>query len=141
MASRFFSGRGLTVHEMDKEIQKLVAWEKNRFGYYEDTTAAEVAVVAREYFKLKAVVDNNVTVANIKKHIAQNHLVLVPAAGRVLPNPYFRRPGPLYHMLVIRGYTKDKFITNDPGTKRGEDYLYSYGVMMDAIHDWNGGDV
>lgn len=136
MAARFFAGQKLSAKEMDDEIKKLVAWQKKRFGYYEDTTAVEVAAVARDYFKLKAQVDYTVTAANIKKHIAQNHLVLVPAAGRILPNPYFRRPGPLYHMLVIRGYTKDRFITNDPGTKRGRGFLYKYQDLLRAVHDW-----
>ena len=45
-------------------------------------------------------------------------------------------------MLIIKGYTKEgNFITNDPGTRRGADFIYSPGVLMNAIHDWNGGDV
>lgn len=137
MAAAFFDNKkNLSAKEMDHAIKQLVAWEQKRFGYYQDTTAAEVATIAREYFKLNAQVDYTVTAANIKKHLAQNHLVLVPAAGRVLPNPYFRRPGPLYHMLVIRGYTKNRFITNDPGTKRGKGFFYKYNDLLRAVHDW-----
>ncbi len=45
-------------------------------------------------------------------------------------------------MLVLRGYTKDGYvITNDPGTKRGAQYAYRWSVLLNAIHDWNGGDV
>jgi len=65
----------------------------------------------------------------------------VPAAGRELGNPNFTDPGPLYHMLVVRGYTENNFITNDVGTRKGENYQYKYDVLMNAIHDWNGGDV
>jgi len=36
---------------------------------------------------------------------------------------------------------EDKFITNDPGTKRGENFAYKYQDLMNAIHDWNNGDV
>ena len=44
--------------------------------------------------------------------------VLLPAAGRLLRNPYFSGQGPLYHMLVVKGYTRDgKIITDDPGTR------------------------
>lgn len=136
MVARYFSGQTLTPAAMDEEIKKLVAWQKDRFGYYEDTTAAEVAQIGREYFNLNAELDYDVSVDNIKKYLSQNKLVLVPAAGRILPNPYFRGEGPLYHMLVIRGYTKDRFITNDPGTKRGEGFVYKYYDLINAIHDW-----
>ncbi|KKR45570.1 MAG: hypothetical protein UT82_C0026G0013, partial [Parcubacteria group bacterium GW2011_GWB1_40_14] len=82
------------------------------------------------------------TVDTIKRELAAGNPIIVPAAGRELGNPYFTSPGPLYHMLVIRGYTSDdKFITNDPGTRRGEEYTYKFDILMNAIHDWNGGDV
>ena len=41
-------------------------------------------------------------------------------------------------MLVVIGYTDDGFITNDPGTKRGEQYWYKTETLLDAIHDWTG---
>jgi hypothetical protein len=31
----------------------------------------------------------------------------------------------------------DKFITNDPGTKRGEDFIYTADNLMLSIADWN----
>jgi len=136
MASRFFTNRGLSAEEMDAEIKRLVAWEQKTFGYYEDTTAQEVALMAQNYFGLSARVDMDVSVDNIKSQIANSRLVLVPAAGRILPNPYFSGEGPLYHMLIIRGYTDKYFITNDPGTKRGKEFLYSYDDLLGAVHDW-----
>lgn len=136
MADAFFNKRSLTVGEMDERIKILVDWETKKFGYYEDTTAAEVVVIAKEYFGLRAEVDSDVSVDNIKKYLSQNKLVLVPAAGKVLPNPNFRNGGPLYHMLVIRGYTPDKFITNDPGTRKGEEFVYKYQDLLNAVHDW-----
>jgi len=136
MADAFFSGKGLTADTMDANIKKLVQWEIERFGYYEDTTSEEVALIAREYFNLHADLDYIVSVQNIKKHLSNNKLVLVPAAGRELPNPNFTGEGPLYHMLVIRGYTDEYFITNDPGTRRGEAFVYQYNDLISAIHDW-----
>lgn len=136
MADRFFSGESLSLEQMDEEIKKLVAWEQDVFGYYEDTTAGEVARIASDYFNLNAALDFDVSTENIKRHIASNKLVVVPAAGRELPNPYFTGDGPLYHMLVIRGYTQTQFITNDPGTRRGEEFLYGYDDLINAIADW-----
>ena len=64
--------------------------------------------------------------------------VIVPAAGRLLKNPFFKQPGPYYHMLVIKGVTADgKFITHDPGTKRGADFLYGQEALYNAINDWD----
>ena len=67
--------------------------------------------------------------------------MLVVADGKVLPNPHFRDGGPEYHALIIRGYTNKTFITNDPGTQFGENFEYKYNDLLNAIHDWNGGDV
>lgn len=136
MADAFFNGRALTVTDMDISIKKLVDWQEKKFGYYEDTTPAEVVTIAKEYFKLNAQLDYDVSVENIKKQIVQNKLVLIPAAGKILPNPNFQNGGPLYHMLIIRGYTPDKFITNDPGTKRGQEFVYKYNDLLNAMHAW-----
>ena len=42
---------------------------------------------------------------------------------------------------MIRGYDSDKgeFITNDPGTKRGELYRYDQDVLYNAIRDYPSG--
>ncbi len=127
----------------DRELLKIMDFEIDRFGYHLDTTAAETAITLKEYFGISAVqLLNNPTVTQIKEALAKGKVVIVPAAGRMLPNPNFTAPGPLYHMLVIKGYTADgKFITNDPGTRKGADFIYEFDDLMNAIHDWNGGDV
>ena len=80
------------------------------------------------------------TVDQIKAELVAGRPVIVPAAGRLLGNPYFTAPGPIYHMLVIRGYTQnDQFIVNDPGTSRGESFLYDFDTLLYALHDWNNG--
>jgi hypothetical protein len=57
---------------------------------------------------------------------------------RLLGNPNFTSPGPLYHNLVLVGYDGDNIITNDPGTKRGEGYVYNINILYNAIHDFPG---
>lgn len=139
--------RGQT--EMNKEeaelaIQNLVKWEKETFGYFEDTTAEESVRILKEYFGLSgARVIYGISIEDIKEELAAGRPVVVPAAGKLLANPYFRGGGPIYHMLVIKGYTKDdRFITNDPGTRRGADFTYSFSRLFEAIHDWvPGGDI
>lgn len=134
----------ISQDEAELAIQNLVKWEKENLGFFESTNAEENVRILKEYFGLsgaRAVYD--ITVEDIKKELAAGRPMIVPAAGRLLPNPYYRRPGPLYHMLLIKGYTKDgRFITNDPGTKRGKDFTFKFGDLYNAIHDWvPGGDI
>ena len=143
MVARYKNGNIINSPEdADLEIRKLVEFQNNFFGDYKDTTAEETAEIARIYYGFENTeVVYDFTAEDIKKELMAGHPVIVPAAGRQLPNPYFRSPGPLYHMLVIRGYTPDRFITNDPGTKRGEEFVYKYADLLNAVHDWNNGDV
>lgn len=138
MVGRFFQRRDI-VSQDDAEagLQAIKKWEVENLGFYYDTTAAETARILEELYKLKVELKVNPTIEDIKRAIAHDRLVIVPSAGRELGNPNFTAPGPIYHMLVIRGYTKDgKFITNDPGTRKGEQYVYRQQVVMDAIHNW-----
>ena len=41
-------------------------------------------------------------------------------------------------MLVLTGYDERNFVTNDPGTRRGYGYKYTYSILYNAIHDWTG---
>lgn len=143
MVEHYFRKKTFPSQQYTKDLlDQAFAWEDGRFGYNLDTTAAETAVLLREYFGFANVsVDGDFTAADIKAHIAAGRPVIVPAYGKALLNPNFRNGGPDYHMLVIKGYTATSFITNDPGTRRGADYVYPIERLMGAIHDWNGGDV
>ncbi len=126
----------------DAKLLAIEAWETQRFGYYESTTVEETVIMLKEYFKLTDVdIISNPAVDQLKRFIFEGKPVLMPAAGRLLGNPNFRSPGPVFHYLVLKGYTADSFITNDPGTRKGADYVYSIETIMNAMHDWNGGDV
>lgn len=137
-AAKYFKAELLTAHTMEQGILNLVKWEEEQ-GYKIDLTAQEATKILQDYFNLKAEVITDITVSRIKQELLSGKLIIIPAAGRQLGNPYFQTPGPIYHMLVIRGYdeTKGEFITNDVGTKRGEGFRYKYQKLIDAIHDWD----
>lgn len=143
MVHHYFTGEPLNAKTMDAEILKLVEWQEKTFGYYKDTTAEEMARMLREYFGHAGVeVRYEFTLEDIKKEVAAGHPVILPAAGRLLPNPNFRQPGPVYHALVAKGFLENgKIITNDPGTRRGADFIYDPDALMNAIHDWNSEDI
>lgn len=137
MADAYVRGTPLNPHLMEQGILNLVTWETEQ-GYSVDLTAAETVKILQDYFGLAARLLPAPTAAEIQAELALGRLVIMPAAGRRLGNPNFRRPGPLYHMLVIRGFdpARDEFITNDPGTVKGAGYRYKANVLMSAIHDW-----
>jgi hypothetical protein len=137
LVDSFYQDAKLTPEIVKQELLKIVAWENKTFGYYEHTTAKETARILKEYFDYKRVdVNYDIFLADIKAQIMAGRPVIVPLAGRLIGNPYYRQPGPIYHMLVIKGLTKDgDFITNDVGTRRGYNYVYNANVLYDAIHD------
>lgn len=144
MANYYYTGvttATIDPDQADDDLMKIVSYENATFGYYKDTTAAETAKIVTDYFHLKADLIEDPTVDQIKAFVAAGTPVVVPTAGRLLGNPNFKSPGPLYHMILIKGYTDKGFITNDPGTHNGADYFYTFDVLMTAMHDWNGGDV
>lgn len=122
----------------ETELKKIVEWEKGKFGFFESTTAEQTAEMAREFYGLKVDLLRNPTTEEIKKEIVEGRLVVMGMAGRLLGNPHFKAPGPIYHMLVIKGYDEKGFFTNDPGTLYGKSYYYTYATMMKAAHDWTG---
>ncbi len=138
MVDAFFDSRTFTRESAEREILDLEGWEVKRFGYFEDTSAEEVATILREYYGYPEVrVFYDFKAEDIRSHLRDGRPVIIPAAGRLLKNPNFRGAGPDYHMLVIKGFSNGKFVTNDPGTRRGADYIYSEVTIMNAANDWS----
>lgn len=140
MAHAYFSNMTDSVLKpefVEDEITKLTEWEKNNFGYYLDINAEETVKVLKEVYGLKAQVITNFTEEQIKRELYDNKLVFILANGQKLGNPNFRRPGPPYHMLVVRGWDNQGFITNDPGTRKGQNYPYAFETLYNAGGDWD----
>jgi hypothetical protein len=140
MLKSFLKNEKLDKTMGEAEIQKIIDFQIEKYGDYTDTSAEETVKLAKDFYgleNLKVVYDFQKD--DIKKYLSKGNPIIIPAAGRDLKNPYFTSPGPLYHNLVLTGFTKDDMIiTNDPGTKRGEGYLYKLDVLYEAIHDFTG---
>lgn len=142
MVHYFYEGKTFTPEIADEEIKNIVAFENQTLGFYKDTTAEQTAQFIRGFWGYASVRVLPASLEGIKKEIAAGRPVLVPTAGRELGNPFFKQPGPIYHMLVLKGYTKEgKIITNDAGIGRGNSYVYDEQVLFNAIHDWNSEDI
>lgn len=138
MVGRYYQGKSFAnTADAESGLQQIKKWEVDNLGFYFDTTAAENATILEGIYDLQVELLKNPTITQIKTALAAGHPVIVPSAGRELGNPNFKSPGPIYHNLVLRGYSKDgKFITNDPGTRKGKEYVYDQDVIMAALHDW-----
>ena len=115
----------------------MVVWQENNWGGHFNLPIVRTGEFVREYFDYKIEIIENLNTTKIKEYLDQGIPVIVPADGKKLINPYFSNGGPEYHMLVIKGYVDDNFITNDPGTKRGEDFIYTTINLLDSVADWD----
>lgn len=140
MAMRWREGKSLPANEGLREILAIAKYEEDTHGTYHDTSAEDtVDWIFEGYFKYSgARVRYSIQAEDILKTLDEGNLVIVPADGQKLGNPNFVSPGPLEHMLVVKGYdwTTKEFITNDPGTRRGESYRYGMDTLMKSIRDY-----
>lgn len=125
---------------MRNEILQLVDWQNQNWGGNRNLTSEETLSMARSFYGLNGEVIYNYDTDKIKNYIISGIPVVIPADGRKLENPNFRNGGPEYHMLVIKGYNSSQFITNDPGTRLGEGYLYPYNIILNSVKNPSGGE-
>lgn len=141
MVNNFYQGNTTKKKDKDKakkEILQILKIKENKWGKSLDESAAKVADIINNFLPWEARVIENPTLDQMKAEIDANRPVILPAYGKALKNPYFRSGGPVYHMLVISGYDEEKqeFIVQEPGTRFGLDFRYSFATIMDAAHDF-----
>jgi len=138
----YAKGKPLSKEAFKEEILNLVEWQIQRFGDYKHTTIHQTAEIVRDHFDYKDYeIMENPTVGSIKKELSDHHVIVAPFAGKLLGNPFYSNEGPNYHMLVIKGYDDKNFITNDVGTRRGENFIYPQNKIMSSMHDYVSGDI
>lgn len=139
MAWHWLQNTTFTKSQALEEILALSKFEEETLGELRSTSAEDTAKIFREYYNYDNVaVQHDISAEDIKASLKESNLVLVPTDGRKLGNPYYKQPGPPEHMLVIFDYDErvDEFITNDPGTRRGQNYRYKSNTVMNAIVDY-----
>ncbi len=140
MTYRYYSGHPegkMDPTTTDKVLYDMVRVQ-DEMGYGYSISAEQFVTFAKTYDGSTVRIVENPSVEDLKEILAGGDPIIVPAYGRRLGNPFFTGEGPLYHMLVLRGYTETTFITNDPGTRQGNNYQYDIDVLMNAIGDWDG---
>lgn len=129
----------LTRESAFKKISALAIWQIKKIGHSVDTDVADTRqFLLEEYLDVSDTVLQYDFTLDELIDATQRGIVIVPTNGRKLGNPNFKNPGPLQHMLVIVGYDAalHEFITNDPGTRKGEGYRYPEAILYAAIRDY-----
>lgn len=130
------TGKTISKEEANSAILQMIDWQKDNFGSHHDLYAQDMKKFIIGYYKLKdseIKIIENASIEDIKKEISFGHPVIVPITGDILNNPYYPYPG--YHMLTVIGYTKNRIITNDNGTRRGADFSYDTDIFEKAMKD------
>lgn len=140
MAVYWAQGKSLSKDEALAKITNGSDYTQDKYGEYRDISAEDtVNWIIKDYLNYSKV--NYIADASLEdliNELDEGNLVIVPANGQALANPHFTSPGPPRHMLLLKGYDSSRhvFITNDPGTRYGEDYEYDMDVLWNAIRDY-----
>jgi hypothetical protein len=142
MAWLWTQNKTITPADAEQAIIDISDYETAHYGNYYDLDAQDTAKLMQDYYHYQKVSTKiDPTIDEIKNELRQGRLVLVPANGQKLGNPHYKQPGPLTHMLVIKGFddAKSQFITNDSGTQYGKSYVYNYQVLFNAMVNYPSG--
>lgn len=137
MAIKWVQGKAfVSPSEAQQEIINISKFEEKTFGHYIDASVEDVGKIFSQFYGFENfVIKRDIVSADLISELEKGNIILIPAYGRALKNPNYTAPGPIAHMLVIVGYDPKtgEFITNDPGTKKGEGYRYDEKVLFEAI--------
>lgn len=138
MVDYFYQNKDFPTPEQVEDILgPMVDWQIANWGGHYNLPVSKVAELVNITFGYQTQVIEDLDADKIKYWLNQGIPVVVPADGHKLANPHFTGDGPDYHMLVIKGYVDDKFITNDPGTQYGADFVYTSENLLYSIGNWD----
>lgn len=142
MANLWLTKEKFTVQDAEAEIIAMSEYQLEKYGEYVDRSITDTGKLFAEYYNQNNYeIKRNITAEDIKEELAKGNLVIVPTNGQILNNPNYRGEGPITHMMPIIGYDDDKqqFITNDPGTRNGRQFRFTYTNLIDSIYDYQTG--
>lgn len=123
--------------EFRDEILRIIEWEMETYGSYEHTDIDQTSRMMNEHLRLRTVIYDNPKYEDLQRMLANGHLVVITFSGKELGNPFYTDGGPVYHAMVLKGYKEgEKLIFHDVGTRRGEDYVYTWDTISKSMRDW-----
>jgi len=138
MVDHFYASKTLDTETARQGILQVLKIKNGYFGWSYDENADKIVSLINNFFPWEAKKIQNPTREQIKQEIDNGRPVILPTYGKALYNPFFLRGGPFYHVGVISGYDDktQEFIVQEPGTRRGLDFRYSYDRIETAMHDF-----
>lgn len=138
MVDSFYHHRELNSSIAAQAILNVIKMKEKYYGASLDENAEQMADMVNRFFSWEARVVENPTLEQMKKQLDEKQPIILPVDGKRLKNPNFLNGGPDYHVIVLSGYNEKKkvFVSQDPGTKKGHNYEYSYDIIMSAMHDF-----
>ncbi len=127
-----------SVDTLDRIFQDMISWQEKNWGVHKDIHADSVKMLMMAYLGYKdeeIKILRKAKINDLKNWVARGYPIIAPTYGRTLNNPFFTPPGPTYHMVTVIGYTADRIITNDVGTKRGKDYSYPNDIFQRSMDE------
>lgn len=144
MAITWAKGESYTDKQMRDLIIEISDWERRKYGEYVDTSVMDTAdrIIMRFMGYGKIQVQENITIQDIKNRLDEGKIVITAINGRKIAIPYYRKPGPLHHMLLVTGYDADEdaFTVNDPGTIHGKALKVSAKNLQSSLIDYPTGN-
>ena len=129
----------IPAQEAKNKIADEIAFEQKNYGFSYDSSAADTVKWASAYFNFNNFkLETDISIDEIKNQLAAGNVVLAFMDGQKLGNPNYTAPGPTTHVLLIKGYdlASGQFITNDSGTRNGENFEYKFATIDNALRDY-----
>jgi hypothetical protein len=139
MIQNFYKDEGLTPEKARQQILEVFTLKKTTASASKDESLERIVeIINSGNLNWQAHIVDNLSLTMIKDELTANHPIIAPVYAPTLGNPKYMGSGSDYHVIVITGYddTSSEFITNDPGTKDGKNYRYTYEALMTSLHDY-----
>lgn len=130
-----------TLKEYNKDLLKLKELEDLLFEWWYKHTSLEdtlkLLIAFQDNQKVFWKIVENPTIQIIKENINKWNLIIVPLYWKWLSNNLFRNWWPIYHNLIIKGYTEKNFITNEVWVSKWDWFMYKQSELMENIHNYD----
>jgi len=130
------------LKQYNKDLLKLKEIEDLLFEWWYKHTSLEenlqvLIAFQEEKQKIYWEILKNPTIEDIKENISKWNLVITPLYWKWLTNPYFKNWWPVYHNILIKGYTDKNFIVNEVWISKWDWFRYKQEEIMKNIHNFN----
>lgn len=138
----FLVWKNQSIEEYKNDLMKLKELEELLFeSWYKHTNQEEnlelLISFQWENQEILWEIIKNPSIEDIKNNISKWNVVIVPVYWKGLTNTLFLWWWPIYHNLVIKGYTKDVFITNEVWVSKWDWFKYKIDELMENIYDYD----